>query len=116
MSTLRSLLSLLAFCGYPLHMKQVVKATALVLALFLLSGCSSSPKAAEKQESKTECELASEKSAELLSKASEDLKTKGRDYAKASSLIWAFYVIEKSNCFSSELVASAKTVIALTQQ
>jgi PBP1b-binding outer membrane lipoprotein LpoB len=105
-----------AIKGYPYRMKQAVKATALILLVTLLSGCSSSPKPADKPLAKTECEIASEKSSELLNKASEELETKGRDYAKASSLIWAFYVIEKGSCFNSETVASAKTIIALYQK
>jgi predicted component of type VI protein secretion system len=38
-------------------MKQAAKATALVLAVSLLSGCSSSPKLADKPLAKTECEI-----------------------------------------------------------
>jgi hypothetical protein len=96
-------------------MKQAAKATALVLAVSLISSCSSSPKPAEKPVAKTECEIAIEKSSELLIKASEVLKTKGRDASRGDVILWGFYVIEKSNCFNAETVAQAKTLIALYQ-
>ena len=96
-------------------MKQAAKATALVLAVSLLSGCSSSPKPADKPLAKTECEIAIEKSSELIKKASEVSKTKGRDASRGDVLLWGYYVIEKSNCFTAETVAQAKTLIALYQ-
>ena len=106
----------IAFRGYPCRMKQAVRATALILLVSLISGCSSSPEPANKPQAKTECEIATEKSSELLEIASDELKTKGRDYAKASSLVWAFYTIEKGECFEAQTVASARTIIALNQK
>ena len=97
-------------------MKQAVKATALILLVSLISGCSSSPEPADKLQAKTDCEIATEKSSELLKIASEELKTKGRDYSKASALVWAFYTIEKSECFEAQTIASARTMIALYQK
>jgi hypothetical protein len=105
-----------AFKVYPKRMKQAVNATALILLVTLFSGCSSSPESADKPQAKTDCEIATEKSSELLKIASEELETKGRDYSKGSSLVWAFYTIEKGECFDAQTVASARTIIALVQK
>jgi hypothetical protein len=104
-----------ALKGYPCPVKQFVRATVLILLVSLLSGCSNSSKPADKPLAKTECEIAIEKSSELLKKASEVLKTKGRDASRGDVLLWGFFVIEKSNCFTAETVAQAKTLIALYQ-
>lgn len=97
-------------------MKQAIKATALILLVSLISGCSSSPKPADKPQAKTDCEIAIEKNTEMLEKIQLDSDTKGKEYVKLSLLTWAFYVIEKSECFSSEAVAQAKAAIALVQK
>ena len=105
-----------AFRRYPCHMKQAVKATALILLVSLISGCSSSPKPADKPKTKTDCEIATEKSAEMLEKIQLDTETKGKEYGKISLLTWAFYVIEKTECFSSETVATARAAVVLVQK
>ena len=105
-----------AIKGYPYRMKQAVKATALILLVTLLSGCSSSPESADKPQAKTDCEIATEKSTEMLEKIQLDSDTKGKDYVKLSLLTWAFYVMEKSECFSSETVATARAAVALVQK
>ena len=97
-------------------MKQAVKATVLVLFVSLLSGCSSAAIPADEPQAKTECEMATEKSSELMKIASEEISTKGRDYAKVSSLVWAFYIIEKGECFDAQTVASARTIITIYQK
>jgi hypothetical protein len=105
-----------AFRGYPCRMKQAVKATVLILFVSLLSGCSSSPELADKPQAKTDCEIATEKSTEMLEKIQIDSDTKGKEYVKLSLLTWAFYVMEKSECFSSETVATARATVALVQK
>jgi hypothetical protein len=97
-------------------MKQTVKATALILLVSLISGCSSSPKPADKPQAKIDCEIATEISTERLEKIQLDSDTKGKEYVKLSLLTWAFYVIEKSECFSSETVATARAAVALVQK
>jgi len=97
-------------------MKQPVRATALILLVSLISGCSSSPEPADKSQAKTDCEIAVEKGTELMDKASEVMRNEGRDAAKGSYVYWAFYTIEKSECFSPEIVAGAKTIISLYQK
>ena len=97
-------------------MKQPVRATALILLVSLISGCSSSPEPADKPQAKTDCEIAVEKGTELMDKASEVMRNEGRDAAKGSYVYWAFYTIEKSECFSPEIVAGAKTIISLYQK
>jgi len=96
-------------------MKLTVKATVLILLVSLISGCSSSPKPADMPLAKTECEIAIEKSSELLKKASEVSKAKGRDASRGDVLLWGYYVVEKSNCFTAETIAQARTLIALYQ-
>jgi hypothetical protein len=105
-----------AFKGYPCLMKQGVKAIALILLLSLISGCSSSPEPADKPLAKTECEIAVEKGTELIDKASEVMRTEGRDAAKGSYVYWAFYTLERSECFSPEVLAGAKTLISLYEK
>ena len=60
--------------------------------------------------------FAVEKGTELMGKASEVVRTEGRDAAKGSYVYWAFYTLEKSECFSPEIVAGAKTIISLYQK
>ena len=103
-----------AFRGYSCVMKQAAKATALLLLVSLLSGCSSSQNPADKPVAKTECQIATEKSQELFNVADAELKANSSN-VKSSALVWAFYTIEKGDCFSAEIVAKAKTIIALTK-
>ena len=104
-----------AFRDYPCSMKQSEKAITLILFASLLSGCSGSPEPADKAQAKTECEIATEKSSELIKKVEADVKSNGREYAKVALLNWAFYTIEKKECFSSEIIAQAQTAIALVK-
>ena len=91
--------------------------TPLVVAgILFLPSCSSSPEPADEPQAKTECEIANDKASELMDKASVVLKTEGRDAAEGSYLFWAFYTLEKSECFSPEIVAGAKTLISLYQK
>ena len=97
-------------------MKEVVNATVTVLLVSLLSGCSSSSEPVDIPQAKTECELVREKGSELLTIAGKDAKTKSRELAAPSSLLWAYYTIEKAECFDAQMVAQAKTIIALWQR
>jgi hypothetical protein len=79
--------------------------------LLLLPGCADSSKPANEPQAKTECEIIQEKALELGTKAANEsspLATRQMDY-----LVWFNYIIEESSCFDSELVANAKSGIAL---
>jgi hypothetical protein len=93
-------------------MKQAAKATALLLAVSLLSGCSSSPKPADKPLAKTECEIVAEKAVEK-SKVLKDLQAANKDNNNRALLSWLYYIVEESDCFSSEIVSEAKAGIAV---
>ena len=84
----------------------------LVLSgLLFLPGCSDSSKPANEPKAKTECEIIQEKALELGTKAANEsspLETRRMHY-----LVWFNYIIEESSCFDSELVANAKSGIAL---
>ena len=95
--------------------KTLLAPLALVGLLFLPS-CSSSAEPADKPQAQTECEIAIEKSAELINKVEADTQSGGPVNAKVSLLTWAFYTLEKKECFSSETVAQAQTAIALVQK
>jgi hypothetical protein len=93
-------------------MKQAVKATALILFVSLLSGCSSSPEPADKPQAKTECELVVEKAGEKAT-ALKELQAAKKDTNNVALLSWLYYIVEESSCFSSELVSEAKAGIAV---
>jgi outer membrane murein-binding lipoprotein Lpp len=93
-------------------MKQAAKATALVLAVSLLSGCSSSPKPADKPQAKTRCEIAVEKVTEKAGLLRE-LQSAKKDYNNRALLSWLYYIVEESDCFDSEIVSEAKAGIAV---
>ena len=100
------------FRGYPCRMKQAVKATALILLVSLVSGCSSSPELADKPQAKTECELVVEKAGEKAT-ALKELQAAKKDTNNVALLSWLYYIVEESSCFSSELVSEAKAGIAV---
>lgn len=92
-------------------MPRVFLAPLVLAGLLLLPSCSDSLKPAEEPKAKTECEIIQEKAIELAKKAANEsspLGTRRLDY-----LVWFNYIIEESSCFDSELVASAKSGIAL---
>ena len=91
-------------------MKQAVKAAAMVFLVFLLSGCSSSTSPADKPQAKTECEIVMEIAAE---KARLLTESKQVDYGFRGRLGLLYYIVEESDCFSSEIVAQAKANIAV---
>jgi hypothetical protein len=97
-------------------MHNIILIPLVSAGLLLLSSCSSSLEPAEEPQAKTDCEIAVEKGTELMDKASEVVRTEGRDAAKGSYVYWAFYTLEKSECFSPEIVAGAKTIISLYQK
>jgi len=101
-----------ALKGYPYCMQQAIKATALVLLVSLLSGCSSSPKPADKPQAKTECEIVVEKATEKANLLKE-LQAAKKDNNNRALLSWLYYIVEESNCFSSEIVSEAKAGIAV---
>ncbi len=102
--------------GYSYFVKKLILAPLIIMGLLFLTSCSSSSKPINEPQAKTECDIASEKSIELMDKASEVMNTEGRDAAKGSYLYWAFFTLEKSECFSPEVVAAAKTMISLYQK
>jgi hypothetical protein len=97
-------------------MPRLFLAPLVITGLLLLPGCSNSSKPADEPQAKTECEIAIEKGTELMDKATVVMNTEGRDAAKGSYIYWAFYTLERSECFSPEIVAGAKTIISLYQK
>jgi hypothetical protein len=91
-------------------MKQAAKATALVLALSLLSGCSSSPEQADKPQANDECNLIKNIyegfSKQLQAELSSDL------YRKLY-LTRSYYLLENPKCFTSVQIAAAKAEIII---
>jgi len=84
----------------------------LISGLLLLPSCSNSPKPVDKPLAKTECEIVSEKAAEK-GNAVKELQAANQDNNNAALLSWFYYIVEESDCFSSELVSQAKAGIAL---
>ena len=78
----------------------------------LLPSCSNSPKPADKPLAKTECEIVSEKALEK-GKAVKELQDANQDINNAALLSYFYWIVEESDCFSSELVSQAKSGIAL---
>jgi uncharacterized lipoprotein len=93
-------------------MKQAAKATALVLAVSLLSGCSSSPKPADKPIAKTECDEVKETYANFEKLLSSQSNT-SREF-RFSYLIKNYYVLENKKCFTSVQIATARASIDFT--
>jgi hypothetical protein len=92
-------------------MYKIILIPIVTAGLLLLPGCSDSSKPANEPQAKTKCEIATEKSLEMGKKASNEsspLATRNQDY-----LVFFNYIIEESDCFGSELVAQAKSGIAL---
>ena len=93
-------------------MKQAAKATALVLAVSLLSGCSSSPEPADKPQAKTHCEIVQETATDKYLKY-EAAKGSAPIVTQQAALIWFYYIVEESDCFNSSEVSTAKANIDL---
>ena len=91
-------------------MKQAVNATVMVLLVSLLSGCSSSSEPVDIPQAKTECEIVVEKLAENARLLKESNQV---DYGFRGRLGLLYYIVEESDCFSSEIVAQAKANIAV---
>jgi hypothetical protein len=90
-------------------MKQAAKATALVLALSLLSGCSSSPEQADKPQVKSECDEVKETYDSFVKVlSSQDNGT--REY-RLAYLIQNYYLLENTKCFTSVQIATARASI-----
>ena len=93
-------------------MKQAAKATALVLAVSLLSGCSSSPKPADKPLAKTECAEIKE-TYDNFEKLMNSQSNSSREF-RLTGLIKNYYVLENTKCFTSLEVATARASIDFT--
>ena len=93
-------------------MKQAAKATALVLAVSLLSGCSSSPKPADKPLAKTECAEIKE-TYENLTKVLASQSNSSREF-RLTYLIQNYYILENTKCFTSFQIATARASIDFT--
>jgi len=91
-------------------MSRVFLTPFVIAGLLFLPSCSSSSNPADKPQAKTECEVIQEKSLELAAKAENEplWRSKQRDY-----LTWFNYIIQESDCFSSEIVAQAKSNMAV---
>lgn len=92
-------------------MKQAAKATALVLVVSLLSGCSSSPKPADEAQVKSECDLVKG----IYEGFSNALKTEANssDTYRKIYLTRAYYLLENPKCFTSVQIAAARAEIIL---
>jgi uncharacterized lipoprotein len=91
-------------------MKQAAKATALVLAISLLSGCSSSPKPVETPQAKSKCDE--------VKKIYEDFsgvlqKEQPTETYRKLYLTRAYYLLENPQCFTSVQIAAAKAEIIM---
>ena len=93
-------------------MKQAAKATALVLVVSLLSGCSSSPKPADKPLAKTECAEIKE-TYDNLTKVLTSKSQSTREY-RLTYLIQNYYILENTKCFTSFQIATARASIDFT--
>ena len=100
---------LTAFRGYSYCMKQAAKATALVLVISLLSGCSSSPKPADKPQAKTGCDEVTE-TYDNFTKVLSSQSNGSREY-RLTYLIQNYYLLENTKCFTSVQVATARASI-----
>ena len=95
-------------------MKQAAKATALVLAVSLLSGCSSSAKPADKPQANTECDLVKK----IYEGFSNALKTEENtsDTFRKIYLTRSYYLLENPNCFTSVQIAAARAEIIIASR
>ena len=93
-------------------MKQAAKATALVLAVSLLSGCSSSAKPVDKPLAKTECDEVKE-TYDNFNKLLDTQSNATREF-RLTYLIKNYYVLENPKCFTSVQVATARASIDFT--
>ena len=91
-------------------MKQAAKATALVLAISLLSGCSSSPKPVETPQAKSKCDEV-KKIYEDFSGALQ--KEQPTETYRKLYLTRAYYLLENPQCFTSVQIAAAKAEIIM---
>jgi hypothetical protein len=92
-------------------MKQAVKATVLVLAVSLLSGCSSSPKLADKPQANTECDEVKKIYDDFSSALTATPSTK-ETYRKLY-LTRSYYLLENPKCFTSVQIAAARAEIII---
>ena len=93
-------------------MKQAAKATALVIAVSLLSGCSSSPKPADKPLAKTECDEV-KVTYDNFNKLMSTQSNSSREF-RLTGLTKNYYVLENKKCFTSIEIASARASIDFT--
>jgi Tfp pilus assembly protein PilP len=89
----------------------VRKVAIFVSSLLVLSGCGFPQQAAQNDP----C-AAVRKTAERLITNLPDVNEVGKTRAKLEILRWAFIVTGDSQCFSDEIVATAKSAIALAGQ
>ena len=92
-------------------MQQAIKATALVLLVSLLSGCSSSPEPADKPQVKSECDEVNR----VYDEFGINLK-KLPNTTEAFRLLYltqSYYLLENPKCFDSVLIASARAKIII---
>jgi hypothetical protein len=96
-------------------MKQAVKATALLLLISLLSGCSSALNPNGEPQSKTKCEKVFEVTSKLkaqIDDITDPNKTNTLSVAnvRVITLSWAYSIIDNSECYEPELIAQARAV------
>lgn len=92
-------------------MKRAAKAIALVLAVFLSSGCSSSPKPANQPQAKTECDEVKKIYEDITSSLNKSQDT--GDTVRRFYLIRSYYLLENQKCFTSIQIAAARADIIL---
>ena len=92
-------------------MKLAVKATALILFVSLLSGCSSSTKLADRAQVKCECGLVKK----IYEGFSIALKTEDNssDSFRKIYLTRGYYLLENPKCFTSVQIAAARAEMTL---
>jgi len=90
-------------------MKQAAKATALVLAVSLLSGCSSSPKPVETPQAKSKCDEARE-SNKSIDKLLAETGKNSSNY-RAYFLTQQYHKLETKECFTALEIAAARAAI-----
>ncbi len=87
------------------------KVGILLTLLLALSGCGGFPK--EMTETQTDPCVEVREKALKISNDFPELSTGDKNTAKLELLTWAFLVSDNSECFSDEVVATAKSAIAL---
>jgi hypothetical protein len=92
-------------------MKQAVKITTLLLFVSLLSGCSSKDSNDKESSQLRFCGFTVMEASDLWSKVDRNLDTPNN---RAAYLTYLYYIGENSDCFSSLVLAQAKTAVGQT--